>query len=330
MKKVVLLLAVMSLTLGANAQLGNLINAAAKTAKKSIEKRVDKEADTLASQASQGVKNAIFGKLGINPSNNANNANANATSESTSSRSTAVTPKDYMAQLPSFPSDAQIADYACIMSKDNPSALKMITNPVAAYLAKVALMTTNAAGSVNTMTEERAAQVEANYKKQIEDFYGVSAEELEKMSEEEIQELTYKKMYGEGTLEVTQKTAEMIAPVQEMMDEYNGVSDKIDAIFTKADEECQGIWNSKYKTESQLCTYYKDAAAVYSKAVRQAMETRRTEQMKLAEKMDKEIADYVAKNPTSNADQISYTYLTMLAYLGDAARIASIYQPNIE
>lgn len=327
MKKVVLLLAVMSLTLGANAQLGGLLNAAAKSAKKSIEKRMDKEVDTLTNQAAEGVKNAIFSKLGISrPST----TTAATSADGTSARTAAVSPKDYMSQLPNFPTDDQIADYACIMSKDSPSALKMITNPVAAYLAKVAMMTSNAAGSVSTMTEERAAQVEENYKKLIEDFYGVSAEELEKMSEEEIQALTYKKMYGEGTLEVTNKTAEMIAPVQAMMDEYNAVSDKIDAIFAKADEECQVIWDSKYKTESQLCTYYKDAAPVYSEAVRQAMETRRTEQMKLAEKMDKEIADYVAKNPTSNADQVNYTYLTMIAYLSDAARISTIYQPSIE
>lgn len=325
MKKIVLLLTIMSLTLGANAQLGNLINAAAKSAKKSIEKRMDKEVDTLTNQAADGVKSLIFGKLGISRPNN-----ATTSADGTSPRTTAVSPKDYMSQLPNFPTDDQIADYACLMSKDNPSTLKMVANPVAAYLAKVAMMTSNAAGSVSTMTEERAAQVEENYKKQIEDFYGVSAEELEKMSEEEIQALTYKKMYGEGTLEMTNKTAEMIAPVQAMMDEYTAVSDKIDAIFTKADEECKGIWDSKYKTESQLCSYYKDAAPVYSTAVRQAMETRRTEQMKLAEKMDKEIADYVAKNPTSNADQVNYTYLTMIAYLGDAARIATLYQPSIE
>ncbi|MCQ2296566.1 MAG: hypothetical protein MJZ45_04120 [Bacteroidales bacterium] len=325
MKKIVLLLTVMSLTLGANAQLGNLINAAAKSAKKSIEKRVDKEVDTLTNNAVSSVKNAIFGKLGISQPHT-----AATSSDGSASRSTAVTPKDYMSQLPNFPTDDQIADYACIMSKDNPSPLKMMTNPVAAYLAKVAMMTSNAAGSVNTMTEERAAQVEANYKKQIEDFYGVSAEELEKMSEEEIQELTYKKMYSEGTLEVTQKNAEMIAPVQAMMDQYTAVSDKIDALFAKADEDCQGIWDSKYKTASQLCTYFKDAAAIYSNATRQAMELRRTEQMKMAEQMDKEIADYVVKNPTSNADQVSYTYLTMIAYLGDAARIATLYQPSIE
>lgn len=320
MKKIVLLIAVMSLTLGANAQLGNLINAAAKSAKKSIEKRVDKEVDTLTNNAVSSVKNALFGKLGITqPSAAAKTANA-----------TVTTPKDYMAQLPNFPTDDQIAEYACIMSKDNPSALKMMTNPVAAYLAKVAVMTSNAAGSVTTVSEDRAAQIEANYKSRIEEFYGVSADELEKMSEEELQELTYKKMYSEGTLEVAQQSPEMIEPVAAMMDRYTAISDKIDNIFSTADNECQKIWDSKYTTESQLCTYYKEAASVYSKAAHQAMELRRTEQMKMAEQMDKAIADYVIANPTSNADQVNYTYLTMLAYLGDAARISSIYQPSIE
>lgn len=326
MKKIVLLFAVMALTFSANAQLGGLVNAAAKTAKKSLEKRMDKEVDTLTNKAVDGVKGALLGKFGVDKSN----GNTTTNNAATTGTSTVMTPVAYMAQMPNFPTDAQIADYACLMSKDNPSALKMMTNPVAAYVAKVAVMTSNAAGSVNTMTEERAKQIEENYKKQLEEFYGVSAEELEKMSDEELQALTYKRMYGEGGLEAAQKTAEMIEPVAAMMDQYTGVSDKINEIFNKADNECQQIWDSKYKTQADLCTYFKDAASVYGKAIRSAMEVRRTEQMKLAEKMDKEIADYVAKNPTSNADQVNYTYLTMLAYLGDATRVASIYQPSIK
>lgn len=321
MKKIVIMIAVISLAFGANAQIGSLINAAANSAKRSLEKRIDKEVDSLTNKAADGAKNAILGKLGISkPAATSNNSSTTKT----------MTPRDYMAQLPEFPTDAQIADYACLMSKDNPSTIKMMTNPVAVYLAKVAMMTTDAAGSVNTMTEERAAQLEANYRNQIEEFYGVSAEELEKMSDEELQALTYKKMYGEGKLESTAKKAEVIDPVAPLLDKYTALTEQVEEIFAKADRACQDIWDTKYRKESQLCNYYKDAAKVYSEAVRQAMELRRTEQLKLAEQMDKEIADYVAKNPTSNADQVNYTHLTMIAYFSDANRVASIYQPSIE
>lgn len=312
----------MSIAFGANAQLGNLINAAANSAKKSLEKRLDKEVDSLTNKAADGVKSAILGKFGVRKP---------ALAESNApSQSKAMAPRDFMAQMPEFPTDAQIADYACLMSKDNPSSLKMIANPVAVYLAKVAMLTTDAAGSVGNMSEERAAQIEDNYKKQIEEFYGVSAEELEKMSEEELQALTYKKMYGEGKLEMAAKKAEVIEPIVPLLEKYNAVSSQIDEIFAQADRDCQNIWDAKFKNQSELCTYYKEAAKVYSQAVSRAMETRRTEQMKIAEQMDKEIADYVAKNPTSNADQVNYTHLTMLAYLNDATHVATVYSPNIQ
>lgn len=320
MKKIAVLITVIAIAFSANAQLGNLLNAAARSAQKSIEKRMDKEIDTITNRAVNGAKSAILGKLGINQP-------SDKPSQSTSTTKTA---KDFLAQMPTFPTDAQIADYACLMSQDNPSALKMMTNPVAIYLGKVTMMTTEASNSLNNMSEERAEQIANNYQKQIEEFYGVSAEELEKMSDEEIQELTYKRLYSDGAAEMVNKSAEMIEPVAAIMDQYTAIGDKVEAIFTKADQDCQRVWDSKYKKESQRCTYFKDAAAIYSTAVRQAMEIRRTEQMKIAEKMDKEIADYVAKNPNSNADQVSYTRLTMLEYLGDAARIASVYQPTIE
>lgn len=312
----------MLLAFGAQAQIGSLINAAANSAKRSLEKRMDKEVDSLTNKAADGVKNAILGKLGVNKST------ANDNSASLSSK--AMTPNAFLAQLPDFPTDGQIADYACLMSKDNPSTLKMMTNPVAVYMAKVAMLTTDAASYVGNMSEDRASQIEANYKKQIEDFYGVSAEELEKMSDEEIQALTYKRMYGEGKLESAVQKAEVIEPIVPLLEKYNSITSKIDEVFDQADRDCQKIWDAKFKNQSELCAYFKEAAKVYSQAVRQAMEIRRTEQMKIAEQMDKEIADYVAKNPSSNADQVNYTHLTMLAYLNDATHVASVYRPNIE
>lgn len=376
MKKTLILMAVVLIaTLPANAQLGNIANKVKKSAAKAIDKRIDKAVDSTVNN----VFDKAFGK--VRPSNNASVQN---TDGAVSGTVAVLSPMSAIGEAPEFPTQQSVIDYACENIKANPSSLKLLANPVTRYFAKInsSILSMVSAWQSSPEAQARVAEQRDQY---LMASLGVTAAELEAMSEEEREALYQKKqeeylnnigltsedakavegmsdeeayaylsskmsakamedaMSGkmERSIEAAQQQVCTYKPAMDLYEQYNDVSSKVDDIYSKSYTACRELWESKYANkvgsmtnERLLSQYLNEALPLHFASMKSALELRRTEQMSVAEQLDKMLAEHPEETKGLTASYLTYS-LTFaqccaVAYLNEGNNITGYYMPNID
>ena len=194
MKKLILLAACsLLLAAPAQAQLGNLMKAAAK---KAAQKVVDKTVD----KAAEAATNAVQQSLGLDQQQQQQEPQADPqTNQTAADPSAPLTYDALLAQMPALPTARQLASYK--EAELNEATLRLLTNPVTTFNAKVLSLSMQAL-SLAYAGVDSAAVTEGAYKL-AESTTGLSRQEIDKlatMSDEE-QEAYLAAHYAQGTAE---------------------------------------------------------------------------------------------------------------------------------
>lgn len=316
MKKVFVLMMVLAVTIGSQAQIGNLVGRAVK---KKLEQTVE-----------QKVENA----LGVKNQDQAKEPEATEKNEpkTSSDKNRIPTPEEVMGMVPQLPSPQQLADYSCEKNRANPRTLKMVANPTTAFLAK--MVAASASGYVVTMNGSNPGGI-YTFDEQLLKEFGITQEQYDAMSEEEQQQLSIK--YASELQDRYLRTAERLASDEgynRLMEEYSKIEDEINTIYSQADEQCRTMWektygNNAHPNENDVCSYFNQTIPIQYKAVIEVMKIRKTRQLNVAKKMDDYVQDLAKRHPNEiypgfyNQGGICAT-----SYVSDAARLTTLSDPR--
>ena len=327
MKKISVICIALALMFGAQAQIGRLGNAIKKGVEKKVEQKVQQKVE-------KEVDNALDDALGLKQQTNTTEPQQDMyKGESGEAKEGQLpTPEEVMASVPQLPSYQNIADYLCEQNRENPRTFKMLTNPMTAFLTKMAVA---AASGYVTMVNNSGAGALYGYDEALFEELGINEKEYENMSEQERQELAAK--YSAELQERYIRTAEMLGgddTYNSLQDKYTSIEKEIEEIYNKADESCKSIWSKKYAgkkqvSESDMCDYYGEAVPVYYKAITEAMKIRKSRQLDIAKKIDNYVQE-LAKERRGEVYAGFYNQggLCATSYVGDAARLMSIPDPR--
>mgnify|MGYP007069893110 CR=1 FL=1 len=115
MKKIVILIVAVALSVGTQAQLGGLVR--------------------------QAVKSGVEQKFGITKDQSKELKVDKNQKENSAEEDRVPTPEEVMAMVPQIPQPQQLADYACEQHRANPRTLKMLTNPTTTFLTQMVVAT---------------------------------------------------------------------------------------------------------------------------------------------------------------------------------------------
>lgn len=324
MKKVVLLFALaMMTTLGAYAQLGNMLNKAAQKAGQKV---------------GESAANAVMDRLGMGKSqpktaNTESNGTFGLKGTNTSSENASEdipTFSDILAQMPDIPTAAQLADYK--NAEANEMTLKLITSPITMFRTTVASLSVQAlAIGYADMDSVRMAGFATQ-------MTGLTAEEikaLENMTDEQ-QEAYMMAYYQSGRADMArQKSVESAAKYAEMIadkvEQFDAVNDKIDNIYKNAQKLMKPIYE-KYAKQLEgaegkaynrlMAEYYGKIVEMQRAAVIEAMKIRKMEQMPIAEKIEKVNEGIRKSDPTAVVP--NYMQLFATAYFAEVEKLFEV------
>lgn len=319
MKKALVLLVAIVLTLGAQAQIGGLVGGAIrKSVEKKIEKTVENKADELLGNKKQ--------------QNDKPTVNEYTKAESTTNEKKIPTPEEIMGMVPTLPSHQNLADYACEQNRANPRTLKLLANPTTTFLTKMTMAL--ASGYVVMMGAGQSGSV-YYYDEQLLSELGITQEQFDAMSEEEQQQLAQK--YAAEIQERYIRTTERLAAdetYKKLQEQYYDIDRDIEKLFAAADSTNRMLWKNKYASagtvsEADMCGYFKEAVPTSYKAVNDAMNLRRTKQLPIAKQMDEQVQLLAKKYPNEVfAGFINQGGLCATAYVSDASRLTAFSDPR--
>lgn len=332
MKKIILLVACSLLMAApAQAQLGNLMKAAAKkAAQKVVDKAVDKAAET--------ATHAVEQQLGLDQQQEpqTDQQTNQQTSAPAADPAAPLTYDALLAQMPALPTARQLASY-----KDaelNEAALRLLTNPVTTFNAKVLSLSMQAL-SLAYAGVDSATVTEGAYKL-AETTTGLSRQEIDKlatMSEEE-QEAYLAAHYTQGTAEANllrnaAQAAELLKPTEPLVNQWDAIGKKADDIYGQLETACRSTY-AKYadrlanaagkERNDLLLQYYNETVELQRTAVQQVQKLRREEQLPVAQKIDDMIRDIQKANPNTLVSLLNYCQLTATAFFTDVTRLLEI------
>ena len=320
MKKLILL-AVMALMMPtvANAQLGGMLE---KAARKAAGKVVDKATDKASDRVSKALENEVD-KL------NDNNKAVEPAAEG------ATTYESLMRQMPELPSADQLVKHK--EAELNNKAIKLVTSKVTIFTAKVLDLSSRVA-TIGYEGMDSAQMSEAAYR-YAEQTTGMSREELEKlstMSEEQQAYIMSHYESGKAETAMTRQAVEAskwLEPIQPMIDQWAAAGEKADKAYEDMAVKLRPIYK-KYAaklakaTETErvnlLISYYTEAVPHIRTAVQNAINVRLNEQLPLAEKIEEEMAKIRTEYPDAISQLLCYPKLTATQYFTEVSRLLEI------
>lgn len=331
MKKLILLAACsLLLAAPAQAQLGNLMKAAAK---KAAQKVVDKTVDKAAEAATTAVQQS----LGLDQQQQQQEPQADPqTNQTAADPSAPLTYDALLAQMPALPTARQLASYK--EAELNEATLRLLTNPVTTFNAKVLSLSMQAL-SLAYAGVDSAAVTEGAYKL-AESTTGLSRQEIDKlatMSDEE-QEAYLAAHYAQGTAEANllrnaAQAAELLKPTEPLVNQWDEIGKKADEIYNQLETSCRSVY-AKYadrlanaggkERNDLLLQYYNETVELQRTAVQQVQKLRREEQLPVAQKIDDMIQKIQKANPNTLVSLLNYCQLTSTAYFTDVTRLLEI------
>lgn len=328
MKRIVLLaLCSLFLAVPAQAQLGNLMKAAAKkAAQKVVDKAVDKAAETATQAVEQSLGLDQQESQQTNPQDNQPTADPEAP----------LTYASLMAQMPALPTAHQLTGYK--EAELNEASLRLLTSPVTVFNTKVLGLSMKAV-TLAYADVDSAAVTEGAYK-MAEGATGLSRQELEKLSamSDEEQEAYLAAHYTQGTAEANllrnaAQAAELLKPTEALVEQWNAIGEKADAVYTELETAAKKVY-AKYadrlaNTEGKerntlLLQYYGETVEMQRTAVQQVQKLRLSEQLPVAEKIDAMIKDIQKAHPDVPVSLLNYCQLTATVYFADVAHLLEI------
>lgn len=310
MKKIVILLAMLTVASFSQAQIGSAIG-----------KR-------LKEKASQTINNA----LGNNQNQSQEQEQKGDNNKAASDKDDELTPEKVMAMVPQMPQPQQLAEYLCESRRANPRTLKVLANPTTNYLVQLAVA---GAGGYATMASQNGYGRYYAFDEQLLKEFGVTQEQYDAMSEEEQQKLALK--YASEMEDRYYKTIERLGKdekYQKLMEQYNDIESHIEKLYSDADSVCLDSWQKKYggkdnPSEDDVCAYYRQAVPGFYNAVVQGMRMRKTQQMAVAKQIDDYVQTLSKLYPNEvYAGLYSQQSLCAASYVADAARVTAMSDPR--
>ena len=318
MKKPVALLLAVAVLLGAQAQVRR-VTAESKAPDKKLAVQSDKSLDSYIDkhkQASQATTDARHDEA----------------KASKAKQDKDLSPKALIATIPELPEPQDVAKYLCEKSNAESSQLKRMTNPTAAFLAKIAA--SPAMGYAQMLDKSETGMLFYMDKVMLEEF-GIESKDYAAMSEKERKELATK--HADEIQERYLRTVETIGNdvyYTELFNKYSNLDKEIESMLEEAYGKCKSMGeklssNMKSISEKDLCEYYRTAAPICHKAVAAAMELRVTQQLPIAQELD----TYIQKLAEEHRGEVyaaffDYSGLCVSAYAKDASRLADIPEPR--
>lgn len=333
MKKLTLLIiAVIVGTITANAQIGGLLEKAAKKAqKKTEEKIIDKASD----KASEQISNAVADQI---PEEEATEDPAYTVDENEP-----LTYEGVMRMMPPVPSVQQMVSYK--KAEYNGQGLRQLSSPLMKFQMTVLELT----AKVYTIPVQGAdsAEIVDNAYKYAEMYTGLSKEEIDMLStmSEEEQDAYLAEHYQEGQAEAVllQQAAEVgeeLEPLQPMIDHWTSFDDRIAEVNKDADSRCKTIY-AKYEPQLKkaegddearnkvLLKYYEEVAPIIRDAIISSNKIRLDEQLPVAMELEEQIIPIRQRHPNALTALLNYPQLTAVQYFTEALRVMDIPEyPN--
>lgn len=322
----ILSLAVMLLPAVANAQLGGLLE---KAAKKAVNKTAEKLADKAADKASEAAANAIEDEVN-------KRLPKSEQQTSTQDNTAQVTYESLMRQLPELPSADQLVKYK--EAELNEKTFKLLTSNVTVFNTKVLdLAAQCSALPYGELDSAQVVNMAANYT-------GLTPEELDalsKMSEDEQQAWLQSHYSQERTQTAMMKQAvdasQWLEPLQPIIDKWTAAGERADAAYKEMDAKLQTIYK-KYITKLEnandsesknlLVAYYTEAVPYIRTAVQQALNIRINEQLPIALQIETEMVKIRAAHQDAYSQMLNYPMLTATQYFSEVAHLLEIPQYN--
>lgn len=322
----------------AYSQVGSLLQKAAKKAvEKTADKVVDKTTDAVADAASKAVEKQVDKVLpSSNKNNTANRSGSHSDIQNDTESDEPLTYAGLMSELPELPTVDQYVNYKSLEMKDQ--KLKMLSNPVWSFNSQAAMLSVQAV-SIAYQDLDSAQLMEAAYKN-VETSTGLSRAELEKLSKmsEEEQTAYLQSHYQQGNAEAAalkqaEDLSKLMEPIQPQIDRWNALNEKIDDLYSQADDKCKTIYK-KYadrlakagdaERNGILINYYAEILPIQRQAVQQALQIRLKEQLPIAEEIEKEMVKIRAKNQDIVSLLLNYPQMTTTSYFSEAGRLLDI------
>lgn len=322
MKRTLLLaLVAIALPITSQAQLGSLLEKAAKkTVKKTTEKLVDKAADKASDAATKAIDKEVEKRLPSDKSSTTTEATAQATYES------------LMKQMPELPSVDQLTKYQ--EAKLNEKTLALLTSRVTSFSTKV--LDLSAQCSVLDYKDMDSTQA----MRLAEAYTGLSQSEMQQLSamSEEEQQAWLEKHYSQERTEANMArqavdATKWLEPLQPQIDRWAQVGEKATAVYEEMDTKLRPIYN-KYAAKLEQATgkertnllvaYYAEAAPHIRTAVQQALNIRLNEQLPIAKQIEAEMVKIRAANPDAVNQLLSYPKLTATQYFSEVMRLLEV------
>lgn len=319
MKKfIIFALAIVFGSFTASAQLGGLVEKAAKKAAKKTEEKITEKA---AEKASEAIVNQL-------PETESD--------DKPEMEEEVLTYESLMRKMPELPTTQQIVDHKkAVLNEQN---LKMLTSKVTKFQMTVLDLTTKAF-TIQYQNADSAQIVEAAYKN-AELYTGLSKEEIDMlatMSDEE-QEAYLQAHYREGQAEAAllQQAADAsvyLEPLQPIIDRWTEVGNKVEKIYADATARCEEIYgkyadrlaksNDKERNKI-LLNYYEEAVPVMREAVKNGSRIRFEEQLPIAMEIEEEMIPIRAEHQDVISALLNYPQLTASQYFTEALQIIEL------
>lgn len=308
MKKVLVLIVSLTLTLGSQAQLDGLVR---QTVKKGLEQKLSlkQQPKKVNDQSMDSQKNRAEEEKGAIP-----------------------TPEEVMAMVPAIPQAQHLADYICEQNRANPRTLKLIANPTTAFMAQ--MVTAMASGYVVMMGAGQPGSVYA-FDEQLLKEFNITPEQYEAMSEEEQQELAVK--FADELKERYYRTSERLMSDEtynNLMEQYRKIEEEIQNKYSDVDSLCSDMWKKKMgskenPSEDEMCEYIRVAVQMQYKVVLEVMKIRKLRQLEVAKKIDAYVQELAKAQPNEvYAVFFNQGGLCATSYVSDAARLTSMSVPR--
>lgn len=308
-----------------HAQIGNLLEKAAKKAvNKTTEKVVDKAVDKISDAAADAVNNQMnqrTPKEQIQPA------------EKTVQKSTYAS---LMGQLPELPTVNQLVKHK--ESELNEKTLALLTSKVTIFSTKVLDLSSQC--TALGLEDADSARMTSAAMSMASAYTGLSEKELEQlaaMSEEE-QQAWLEKHYSQeraqtAMLNQAVDASKWLEPLQPMIDQWTAAGAKVDGVYSEMDAKLRPIY-AKYASRLAnasgkdrvgiLTAYYSEAVPHIRAAVQQALNIRIKEQLPIAEKLEEQMVKVRAAHPDAVSQLLCYPKLTALQYFTETSRLLDL------
>ena len=318
-QKTILLLACFSLlAFSANAQLGDILN---KAAKKATQKATQKMADKAADAAVKALESKIDSKQ----DNSSNDTQTPATDQP-------LTYHDIMAQLPQLPSADQYVKYK--EAELNEQSLKLMVSPVTSFLTQSMSLSVQALSLIDTTGATDLAY------KQAELSTGLSRQELEHLATlpDDQQEAYLHAHYKNGNAEsalLKQATdaSTYLEPLQPLIDQWDAFNNSIEDLYNNTQSQCKELYkryaSQLARTDGKdrnkiLIKYYSEIAPLIRNTVIKALDIRLNEQLPLAEQIEEKMVKIRAQHSDIFSAFLNYPQLTATQYFSEPTHMLDI------